>query len=30
MQYVILMNEIHLGIAFDCEQQKPLKLGLNT
>lgn len=30
MQYIILMNEIHLGIVFDCKQQKPLKLGLNT
>lgn len=30
MQYIILMNEIHLGIVFDCEPQKPLKLSLNT
>ena len=25
MQYIILTNEIHLGIVFDCEQEEPLK-----
>lgn len=28
MQYIILMNEIHVGIVFACEQQRfALKLG---